>query len=774
VASCFSALWPIFDFWWIVALVVLALAGLAIWQRHRVLVRLPLWLLRHTLYRVYVHGVENLPAQGAALLVANHVSYIDALLILAAQKRLVRFVIWAPMMGIPFLRWILRAGRVIPIDGTAGPRAIISALRTAGDALAQGELVGIFAEGGITRTGFLLPFQRGFEQIVKRWPAPIIPVYLDHVWGSIFSFQHRRFFWKWPTRIPYRVHIAFGKPLPATASAFEVRQAMQKLSAESAIRRAPERRPVHRQFVRIACRRPFLPCIVDPNNPRKPVFRYSEVLVGAKLLTNLLRPRLVDDKMIGVWLPPSLGGAVANIAVAFLGKTAVNLNYTATPGVIRSEVRQCGIRRVLTAHPFTEKVPLDLGPDVELMYLDDFRKQISTWQRIRALLGILLLPAFVQEHWILKLGGHTVDGLAAVIFSSGSTGEPKGVMLTHSNIAANAESMIQAIDPGPKDRLFGILPFFHSFGYTVTLWVPLQVGASTIYYPNPLQAKEIGELCRKYRGTIFLSTPTFLRSFIRRCDPGDFLSLRLLMCGAEKLPRAVADDFQKKFSVPAYEGYGCTELSPAAIVNVPDFHDERIRQVGNKPGTIGQPLSGVAAKIIHRETRQPLPPGQEGLLLVHGANVMKGYLDRDDLTRAKIIDGWYVTGDLARMDEDGFITITGREERFAKVGGEMVPLEKVEEELHAILNTSDRVCAVTAIPDERKGERIVVLHLPLDGMDVNQLWRKLNERGLPNIYVPGPRDFFLVDELPVLGSGKLDLKKCKERAMELALEPAPS
>jgi acyl-[acyl-carrier-protein]-phospholipid O-acyltransferase/long-chain-fatty-acid--[acyl-carrier-protein] ligase len=772
VASCLSVVWLGADFWWVLALVVAVLAGLAFWQRYRVLVRLPLWILRHTFYRVHVHGAENLPAEGAALLVANHVSYIDALLILAAQKRPVRFVIWAPYARMPFLRWILRAVRVIPIDGAAGPRAIIHALRTGGDALAQGELVGIFAEGGITRTGFLLPFQRGFEQIVKRTPAPIIPVYLDHVWGSIFSFQHQRFFWKWPKRIPYQVHVSFGKPLPATATAFEVRQAMQRMSAESAIRRAPERRPVHRQFVRMACRRPFLPCIVDPNNPRKPMFRFGEVLVGAKILTGLLRARLADDKMVGLWLPPSLGGALANIAVAFLGKTAVNLNYTATPAVIQSAIRQCGVRRILTARPFTAKVPLDPGPDVELIYLEDFRKQISTWQRIRALLGILLLPGFVQERWILKLGGHTLDDLATVIFSSGSTGDPKGVMLTHSNIAANAESMIQAIDPGPKDRLFGILPFFHSFGYTVTLWVPLQVGASTIYYPNPLQAKEIGELCRKYRGTIFLSTPTFLRSFIRRCDPGDFLSVRLLMCGAEKLPQPVAEDFKKKFSVQPYEGYGCTELAPAAIVNVPDFEQDSVRQIGNKPGTIGQPLPGVAAKIVHRDTKGPVSPGQEGLLLAYGANVMKGYLGRDDLTRAKIIDGWYITGDLARMDEDGFIIITGREERFAKVGGEMVPLEKVEDELHAILNTSERVCAVAAIPDERKGERIVVLHLPLDGMDVNQLWRKLSERGLPNIYIPGPRDFFQVDDLPVLGSGKLDLKKCKEKAMELALEPA--
>ena len=370
-----------------------------------------------------------------------------------------------------------------------------------------------------------------------------------------------------------------------------------------------------------------------------------------------------------------------------------------------------------------------------------------------------------------------------MIFSSGSTGEPKGVVLTHANIAANAESIIQAVDPGPRDRLLGVLPFFHSFGYTVTLWVPLQVGTSTIYHANPLQAREIGELCRKHRCTIFLSTPTFLRSFIKRCEPGDFASLRILLGGAEKMPQALVKEFKEKFGVTVLEGYGCTELSPAAIVNVPDWQEGSLRQVGNKPGTIGQPIPGVAARIIHKESfgraeadpaaMKPgsascpalvdVPVGEEGLLLVHGANVMQGYLGNDELTRKKIIHGWYVTGDLAKMDEDGFVTITGREERFAKVGGEMVPLEKVEEEIHAALGTSERLVVVTSIADPKRGERIVVLHLPLE-MSTAAIVKKLGERGLPNIYLPGPRDFFLVKELPILGSGKIDLKKCKQMA----------
>lgn len=756
--------------WWIVvAGVLFALAEVIYLFRYAVLVRFPLWILRHTLYRVRMHGAENIPDKGPALIVSNHVSHIDALMILMSQKRKIRFIVWAPFLGVPFLRWLLRLAKVIPIDGSAGPRAIIQALRQASEALAAGEVVGIFAEGGITRTGFLLPFQRGMEQIVKKSPAPIIPVCLDHVWGSIFSYQGGKFFWKLPQGLPYVVHVSFGKPLPATASAFEVRQAIQKLSAESAVRRAQDRMPVHRQFVRMAVRHPLRPCIIDPNNTAKPILKYGEALAGAKILLGKLKPLLKDDAMVGLWLPPSGGGALANIVVAFLGKTSVNLNYTSAPEIVQAAIRQCGIKHVLTSKLFAYKVPLDPGPGVELIYLEDFRKEIKTVHRIKALASVLLLPGFIQERWILGLGRHKADDLATVIFSSGSTGDPKGVVLTHGNVAANAESISQAIDPKPSDRLLGILPFFHSFGYTVTLWVPLQVGASTLYYPNPLQAREIGELAKKYATTIFLSTPTFLRSFLRRCEPDSFKALRILMCGAEKLSQPLAKEFKDKFGIMPLEGYGCTELSPAAVVNVPDWEHGNHRQIGNKPGTIGQPLPGVAARIVHKETFADLPPGQEGLLLIYGANVMKGYLGRDDLTQKKIIQGgWYITGDLATMDDDGFITITGREERFAKVGGEMVPLEKVEEEIHAILKSNDRLVAVTAVPDAKKGERLIVLHLPLENTTVQQVWKDLGDRGMPNLYIPGQRDFYQVSELPILGSGKLDLKKCKQKAMEVA------
>jgi acyl-[acyl-carrier-protein]-phospholipid O-acyltransferase/long-chain-fatty-acid--[acyl-carrier-protein] ligase len=752
--------------WIIVALVAVAIVVICVW-RPMALVRLLLWVFGHTLYRIRIFGLEHVPASGPALLVCNHVSYIDWLLLLAGQKRFVHFVIFAGWTRVWGLRHLLRWAGVIPIDGSGGPRAIVQSLRQASDALGRGELVCIFAEGRFTRTGFLLPFHRGFEQIVKRFAAPIIPVCLDQVWGSIFSFRHGKLIWKWPQELPYPVSVAYGQALPPTTPAAEVRLAIQKLSADCAVERGARRRLVHRQFVRMAAGHPFRPCIFDATLPNGKL-SYGRTLAGSMILARLLRPVLGDDRMVGVWLPPSAGGAITNISLALLGRTSVNLNYTSSAEVIASAIRQCGIRHVITSQRFHEKVKCDAGPEVEFIILESFRPQVSKWQMIRTILGVILLPGFILERWVLGLRRHRPEDVATVIFSSGSTGDPKGVVLSHRNIAANAESMIQAIDPGPRDRLLGILPFFHSFGYTVTLWVPLQVGASMVYHTDPRQAKEIGELCRKHRCTIFLATPTFLRFCLKRCEPGDFSTLRILMVGAEKLPQSLAQEFKQKFGILPLEGYGCTELSPAAIVNVPDQEKEGFRQVGNKPGTIGQPIPGVAARIVNPDTLQPLLAGQEGLLLVYGANVMAGYLGRPEATDAAIRDGWYLTGDIAKYDDDGFITITGRLARFSKIGGEMVPHEKIEDELHHILATAERVCVVTAVPDERKGERLIVLHTPLNGTNVRQVWQQLNSKGLPNLWLPGERDFFEIGEIPHLGSGKLDLKRAKELALERA------
>jgi acyl-[acyl-carrier-protein]-phospholipid O-acyltransferase/long-chain-fatty-acid--[acyl-carrier-protein] ligase len=734
-------------------------------------VRFLLWLLTHTFYRVRVQGGENVPARGGALLVCNPVTSFDWLLLLAARRRRIRFILATGGTHSRVMDRLLRATGVLAIDLSAGPRALLTTVRQARAALAAGELVCVFTEGFRIGPRLLVSFSRLFGRIVKKSSAPIVPVCFDQFWGSLLRRGEepgpsRGLLWKWPQTLPYPVSVTFGEPLPASTGAAEVRQALQLLSARCAVARSVQRRPVHRQFVRMAARHPFRSCFLDSSDLDRRQ-SYGRALAGVIIFRRLLVPILGDAPMVAVWLPSSMAGAFVNITLAMLGKASVNLNYTASPEAVQSCLRQCGARHVLTSRRFMQRLALDPGPGVELIYLEDFAPRVGQWLRLTRFLAVLLLPGWVLEHWVLRLGRHRLGDLATVIFSSGSTGEPKGVMLSHGNIAANIASMIQTVSLAPQDRALGVLPLFHSFGYTVTLWAPLQVGASVLYHADPRQAKEIGELCRRFQCSIYVSTATFLRFCLRKCEPEDFRSLRFLICGAEKLPVSLADDFHEKFGVLPLEGYGCTELSPVVCTNLPDVPAGDSLRIGNRPGTVGQPLPGVVARIVHPETLAPLPAGQEGLLLVYGGNVMQGYLSRPDLTREVLREGWYVTGDMARLDADGFITLTGRLSRFAKCGGEMVPLEKVEEVLHDILGTSERICAVTCVPDESRGERLIVLYLRQNGLEVRLWWQQLSGRGLPNLWIPAERDFIAVPELPLLGSGKLNLKSVKEMAVAL-------
>jgi acyl-[acyl-carrier-protein]-phospholipid O-acyltransferase/long-chain-fatty-acid--[acyl-carrier-protein] ligase len=755
---------------WPVALAGLAALLLLCWLWAYGPLRLALALLTRSLWWLRVAGRRHLPRHGGALLVCNSVGPLDWLLLLAAQRRRIRPLVLAGWTRRGFLGRLARWAGAITAE-TPDRAGLEGALDRAAAALQRGEAVCLFAEGWRTADGFELAFHQACERLSAAAAVPVVPACVEQPRGCLVSVCSGRVMKKWPYPLPYPAFVTFGPALPAGTPAGEVRQALQRLWAEAAIARVGWRQPVHRQFVRTAARRPFRVCFADSTAPERDL-TYAKAYVGVSCLAQLLRPLLGDALIVGVWLPPGLGGALANLTLAVLGKASVNLNYTSSPEAIRSALRQCGCRHVLTARRFTSRLELDPGPGVELVYLEDLLPQATRWMKLRALLAVLLLPGWVLERWVLRLGGHGPDELATVIFSSGSTGEPKGVMLSHGNVAANVESMLQAIALRPADRVLGVLPLFHSFGYTVALWAPLQVGASTVFHPDPRQAREIGELCRRHHCTVYVSTATFLRFCLKKCSPEDFRSLRVLICGAEKLPPALAEAFRARFGILPLEGYGCTELSPAAAANLPDKEVDGFAQVYNRTGTVGPPLPGVAARLIHPETEGPVAPGAEGLLLVTGANVMRGYLGREDLTARVVRDGWYVTGDMARIDADGFITLTGRLSRFAKIGGEMVPLEKIEEELHEILGTSERVCAVTCVPDDARGERLVVLYLAAcltqHGLEVRPWWQRLSSRGLPNLWVPSERDFFSVSELPLLGTGKVNLAGIKELALSLA------
>jgi acyl-[acyl-carrier-protein]-phospholipid O-acyltransferase/long-chain-fatty-acid--[acyl-carrier-protein] ligase len=355
------------------------------------------------------------------------------------------------------------------------------------------------------------------------------------------------------------------------------------------------------------------------------------------------------------------------------------------------------------------------------------------------------------------------DALATVIFSSGSSGAPKGIMLSHHNILANIEGLDQIFWVGGKDRVMGVLPFFHSFGFTGTLMFPLVEGFGAIYHANPTDAKTIGEMVQKHKATILISTPTFYATYIRRCTAEEFSSLRYAIVGAEKLRDSIAKGFKEKYGLDLLEGYGCTEMGPIVSTNVQNVTHGDERQMGVKPGTVGHPMPGVVVRVVDPETYEPLSSGKEGLLLVKGPNRMIGYLGQPEKTAQVLRGDWYVTGDIALIDEDGFIRITDRLSRFSKIGGEMVPHIKVEEVVNEILG--DVSCVVTSVPDEQKGERLVVFYTP-NGVVPETLWDQLSKSNLPKLWIPKKENIYPIETLPTLGTGKIDLVKVKKMAVE--------
>jgi acyl-[acyl-carrier-protein]-phospholipid O-acyltransferase / long-chain-fatty-acid--[acyl-carrier-protein] ligase len=752
------------------AVMTLAGTAYAMWLMPDSLLRLLLWMFTHSIYRIKVAGRDNVPEHGGALFVCNHVSFVDALLVQAATDRPLRCIMFKDIYDHPIVKPFARIARHIPISSRQRPRDMIHSLKIASEAIKNGEIVVIFAEGQITRIGQLLPFRRGFERIMKpesarsrgggaaNVDAPIIPVCLDNVWGSIFSFEKGRFLWKVPRYFPYPVTVSFGAPMPATSKPFEVRQAVQDLNADAWNTRRKLLWPIHRAFVRKAHRYPFRFFMADGRTKR---MNFGAALRATIFFARRLRPKWRDQEMVGILLPPSVPAALMNLAAMLSGKVPVNLNYTANAEVLTSCTRQCNIKTVITSRLFLEKAKLTCP--AEPIYLEDLAGKPRLTEKL-AVLALFPLPPKPLER-VLSGKTASLDDLATVIFSSGSTGDPKGVMLTHWNIRSNVEQMGQTFAFRSDDKILGILPFFHSFGFTATIAAPAVLGCGVVYHPSPLDASAIGELVRNYRITFLLATPTFLQLYLRTCEPEDFGSLQFVVTAAEKLPERVAQAFEDKFGIRPLEGYGATECSPAVAVNTHDFRAAGFRQVGAKRGKIGHPLPAITVRIVDPDTFEPKPIGEAGLMLVRGPNVMKGYLGKPEKTAEVIRDGWYVTGDIASLDEDGFLQITDRLSRFSKIGGEMVPHIKVEEKLHELAGVTEQTFAVTGIPDEKKGERLVVLHtLP----DAKPVIEKLTASDLPNLWKPRADQFFQVKALPVLGTGKLDLRKIKELASSAA------
>ncbi|HVT26607.1 MAG TPA: AMP-binding protein, partial [Lacipirellulaceae bacterium] len=722
------------------------------------------WLVTHSVYRIHVYGRENIPEQGGAILVPNHISWLDGLLMFATSSRQIRMLIDAELLDTWRAHGLARLMGGIPIKPS--PKSTKRAIELSREALRAGELVCIFPEGGISRSGQLQKFKPGVLEIQRGTGAPIIPVWLDEIWGSIFSFRGGKFFWKWPSARPRRVSIWFGKPMYDPPDIHPVRQAVQDLGADAVTGRKQRTAALPRAMIR---------------NCRKAMFRgklsdsTGMELTGGKLLAAMMVTRRLlqrhvlapDEKYVGILLPPSLGAVIANAALSLSGRVTVNLNYTATPEVLNTCIERAGIRQILTSRKFVQNPAMEKFKDslnAKLVFLEDLRDKALRGDKLFGFLGAFVVPSPILDR---VLGLHRIrgDDVATVIFTSGSTGLPKGVMLTHHNIAMNVEAIEQVVHPRPSDSVLGIVPFFHSLGFTITLWGPLLLDVRAAYHFSPLDTRTVAKLARMRGASLLLATPTFLRTYLRRCEPEELSSLEVVVAGAEKLPISLCDAFEKKFGIRPVEGYGTTELSPLVSVNVPPSRSKSTT-IDLKEGSVGRPVPYVSVKVVDPDTFEDLPLDTPGMLLVKGPNVMKGYLGQPEETAKVMHDGWYVTGDIAKIDTDGFIHITGRLSRFSKIGGEMVPHIRIEEAIQKILGVEENShlnVVVTSVPDERKGERLVVVHTPLS-LSPREICDRLGSIGVPNLWIPSTDSFLEVDSIPVLGSGKTDLKAVSDLA----------
>jgi acyl-[acyl-carrier-protein]-phospholipid O-acyltransferase/long-chain-fatty-acid--[acyl-carrier-protein] ligase len=725
---------------------------------------LPAIVLARLLYRVRSRGAETLPPSGA-LLVANHLSYVDAIVLQLACPQPIRFVGHGELPARrAFFRWVFRHAGVIPVS----PANALQTTRRVAAALTAGELVLVFPEGAIARTGQLMRIERGFALMARQAGVPVVPVAHDGLWGSLFSFSGNRFLWKWPRLARTPVFVAWGRPIPpAEADAGRVRQALLDLGREAMEERPVLQRHLGREIARQLARQPGRVAVVDRTAERRELTA-AALFAAAAALSRRLRAT-VPERRVGLVLPTGAGATLANLAVLFAGKVPVNLNFTAGRSALEASLRKAEIRTVITAAAFREKLPdfpwpertLDLKPELDAAGAGG---ALTRW-----FLAAWLLPAPACAA-LLGLPQHGGNDEAGLLFTSGSSGEPKGVVLTHRNLLGNCAQISSLAILPATTRMLACLPVFHSFGFTVTLWYPLLRGCAVVTLPSPLDTRRIADAIREEECTVLVGAPTFLRPLLRRAEPRDLRTLQVVVSGAERLPPDLAAGFREKFHLEILQGYGLTETSPASCLNQPDptlaeGADPVTRQAGQRAGAVGRLVPGMAARVLDPGTMAELPPAATGLVALRGPNVFGGYLGDEEKTRAAFHDGWFLTGDIGRFDDDGFLWIEGRLSRFSKIGGEMVPHGTVEAALTQALGPDageGYTLVVVGVPDPGKGEALVLL-TTLD-LSPETVREKLTTAGLTNLWIP--RIVRRVEKIPVLGTGKLDLKACQMLAAQ--------
>ncbi|MFT7559170.1 MAG: acyl-[acyl-carrier-protein]-phospholipid O-acyltransferase [Flavobacteriales bacterium] len=767
----------------IIAIVAVIGCGYTVYQLPQSFVRILLAFILRRHYRVQVQGMKNLPAQGGALLLGNHVSWIDWAIIQLASPRPVRFVMIRSIYERWYLKWIFDLFGCIPIE--QGPRSRES-FKKIRELLEAGELVCLFPEGTLSRTGHLVEFRKGFERACEGLSVevPIIPFYLHGLWGSQFSKstsmlrRDRRF------GSNRNLVVAFGEPIPNSTPADILKRKLFDLSVSSWEEHCKEFSNIGAQWVQSAKSQGRRFCMADSTGT---TMTGVQALTASCVLSHSLRAK-INSKNVGVILPSSVGGALANMALLQAGKTIVNLNYTAGNSALSSALARAEIDTVVTSKQFLlklkrKRIELDTVLEgVKVIELEALKPSISLASKVYAYLACRLLPTGLLS-WLMTSGLDS-DDTAAILFSSGSEGEPKGVCLSHKNILANVKQTMTVLNPEDSDVMMGNLPFFHAFGLTATQFLPLLESLPVVYHPDPTDSVSCAKLIARYQATIMFGTSTFLRLYVRNKNvhPLMLQSMRLVISGAEKLNEQVRIGFKQKFNLEIFEGYGATEATPVVSVNLPDklgLQDFKV-QLGSRRGSVGLPLPGSSIKIVDPQSYSELPTGEAGMVLIGGVQVMQGYLKDKEKTDSviTIIDGrrWYVTGDKGHLDEDGFLTIVDRYSRFAKIGGEMLSLGRIERAIQNLVIAGkvaqvsdadeDLELALVALPDDKRGERLILLSE--EPIEVYITTEGFQSQGLSNLAIPSR--VFVVDALPKLASGKMNFSALKALAVTLVSE----
>ena len=715
-------------------------------------------------YDIEVEGLENLKAKKGVLLLGNHISFLDWAFLQIATPRPIRFVIDRHYYELWYFKPIFKFFKAIPISTRGGKNA----LKSVGEALQNGDMVALFPEGHLSRNGHIGKFQKGFELAVTEVDnAVIVPFYLRGLWEGKFSHSEDKITQKGLSDVA----VSFGKAMPIKSKAVDVKEQVIKLSTHSWKEYVARADSLPKIWIKEAKEVGSKLSIADSTGVELSGYKFmTAVLLMRKKFKQLFR----SEHNIGLIVPTSAGGSIANMATLTLGKTIVNLNYSAGTQSLKHAIELAEIKQIITSTQFMTKLKakgFDLEEaleGVELLYLEEIKKTISKGEQLGMFLQAKFVPSWILSRLYVKKVATTQT--AAILFSSGSEGVPKGIELSHQNILGNIKQFINVINPTKKDVMLGTLPIFHSFGITVTTFAPLIESIPVVCHPDPTDGLGIAKMSHKYNATFLFATATFFRLYARnkKIHPKMFENLRMVIAGAEKLPKEITKLFKERFGKEIWEGYGATETAPAASCNVHDAIVPKTYhvQVGVKAGTIGLPLPGTAIKIVDPESFEELKRGEDGMILIGGVQVMKGYLKNESKTQEVIkeLDGirWYVTGDKGHVDEDGFLTIVDRYSRFAKIGGEMISLGLVEAEIGKLMGEEDNF-AITAIPDEKKGEKIVLL---LEGeKEIDTLKEEMKALGMNPLFVP--TNYFKVDEVPKLGTGKADFKGAKRLALEL-------